>query len=87
MKSLRKPTYIYLVVMSTVTEIKAAIDRLTPQKRCEVEALLHPWTEDDWDRQTAQDAEQGGMLHDLMSASRKNAENGKLMDFPPSGSR
>jgi hypothetical protein len=31
------------------------------------------------------DAEPGGKLHEMMSASRKNAQAGKLMDFPPPG--
>jgi hypothetical protein len=73
--------------MSTVAEIKAAIDQLSPQERCELEALLHPWAEDDWDRRMAADAETGGKLHDMMSASHKNAQAGKLMDFPPSSSK
>jgi hypothetical protein len=68
--------------MSTVAEIKAAIDQLSPQERCELEALLHPGVEDDWDRQMADDAEPGGKLHEMMAASRKNAQAGKLMDFP-----
>ncbi|MGA2557122.1 MAG: hypothetical protein ABSG04_12700 [Verrucomicrobiota bacterium] len=72
--------------MSTVAEIKAAIDLLSPQERCELEALLHPWTDDDWDRQMAEDAKPGGKLHNLMSASRKKAQAGKLMDFSPSHS-
>jgi hypothetical protein len=72
--------------MSTVAEIKAAIDQLPPQERCELEALLHPWVEDDWDREMASDAEPGGKLHEMMSASRKGVRLGKLMDFPPSGS-
>jgi hypothetical protein len=45
--------------MSTVAEIKAAIDRLSPQERCELEALLHPDWDDDWDRQMKQDAANG----------------------------
>ena len=45
--------------MSTVAEIKAAIDQLSPQERCELEALLHPWAEDDWDRQMKADAAAG----------------------------
>ena len=73
--------------MSTVAEIKAAIDQLSPQERCELEALLHPSLEDDWDRRMAADAEPGGKLHEMMSESRKNAEAGKLKDFPQSGSR
>jgi len=68
--------------MSTVAEIKAAIDHLSPQERCELEALVHPWAEDDWDRQMTADAEPGGKLHEMMSASSTNAQAGKLMDFP-----
>jgi hypothetical protein len=34
--------------MSTVAEIKRAIEKLSPQERCELEALLHPWPDDDW---------------------------------------
>jgi hypothetical protein len=44
--------------------------------------LLHPWADDDWDRQMAADAEPGGKLHKMMLASRKNAQAGNLMDFP-----
>ena len=73
--------------MSTVPEIKAAVDQLSPQERCELEALLHPWGEDDWDRPMAADAEGAGKLNQLMSMSRLNAQAGKLMDFPPSDSR
>lgn len=68
--------------MSTVTEIKAAIDQLSPQERCELEALLHPWPDDDWDRQMRADAKSGGKLQRLMEVSKKNAEAGKLVDFP-----
>lgn len=52
--------------MSTVAEIKAAIDQLSPQERCELEALLHPWPDDEWDRQMRADAKPGGKLHRLM---------------------
>jgi hypothetical protein len=73
--------------MNRVAEIKRAIEQLSPQERCELEALLHPWSDDDWDRQMQVDAEPGGKLHELMSASRKDAEAGKLMDFPPRGQK
>jgi len=63
--------------MSTVAEIKAAID-LSPQERCELEPLLHPFHDDEWDRQMRADSEPGGKLHDLMLASLKNAETGKF---------
>jgi hypothetical protein len=68
--------------MSTVAEIKAAIDRLSLQERCELEALLHPFEDDDWDRQMKHDAEPGGKLHKLMEASEKEAKAGKLVDLP-----
>jgi hypothetical protein len=45
--------------VSTVAEIKAAIDRLSLEERCELEALLHPFEDDDWDRQMKQDAAAG----------------------------
>ena len=73
--------------MSTVAEIKQAIEKLSPQERCELEALLHPWPDDEWDRQMRADAEPGGKLHEMMSASRKHAQGGKLMDFPPRGQK
>src|SRR5664280_775154 len=60
--------------MSTVPEIKAAIDRLSPQERCELEALLHPQVDDDWDRQMAADTEPGGKLYQLKEDSIKNAK-------------
>ena len=45
--------------MSTVAEIKAAIDQLSPEERCELEALLHPCEDDDWDRQMRANAAAG----------------------------
>jgi hypothetical protein len=69
--------------MSTVAEIKAAIDRLSLQERCELEALLHPFEDDEWDRQMKRDARPGGKLWKLMEESEKNAREGKLVDFPP----
>lgn len=68
--------------MSTVAEIKSAIDKLSPQERCELEALLHPWADDEWDRQMQADTEPGGKLHEMMLASRKNTQAGELKDFP-----
>ena len=71
--------------MSTVAEIKRAIEKLSPQERCELEALLHPWPDDDWDRQMQADAEPGGKLHEMMSASRKDAEARQAHGFREPG--
>jgi hypothetical protein len=68
--------------MSTVAEIYSAIQELSLQERCELEALLHPFEDDDWDRQMKRDAGPGGKLYKLMEASEKNAEAGKLVDLP-----
>lgn len=48
--------------MSTVTEIKEAIDRLTPQEYCELMSVLHPFEDDDWDSQMKADAAAGKFL-------------------------
>ena len=45
--------------MSTVAEIKEAIDRLAPQEYCELMSALHPFEDDDWDRQMNADAAAG----------------------------
>ena len=69
--------------MSTVAEIKAAIDQLTLQERCELEALLHPFEEDDWDRQMKRDAAAGkfGALHDAAEAEHAAGKTIPLTDI------
>jgi len=39
--------------MSRVEEIKAQIDALSWQERCELNALLQNWPDDEWDLQMA----------------------------------
>jgi hypothetical protein len=68
--------------MSTIAEIKEAIDHLSPRERAELEVLLHPRQDDDWDRQMTADAETGGKLYQLKDASIKQAKAGRLKDFP-----
>ena len=68
--------------MSTVAEIYTAIQELSLQERCELEALLHPFEDDDWDKQMKRDAQPGGKLYKLMEASEKEAKAGKLVDLP-----
>ena len=52
--------------MSTVEEIKSAIDKLSLSERAQLERLLHGWEDDDWDRQIANDAS-AGKLHKLIA--------------------
>jgi hypothetical protein len=68
--------------MRTVAEIYSAIQELSLPERCELEALLHPFEDDDWDKQMKRDAQPGGKLYKLMKESEKNAEAGKLVDLP-----
>ena len=45
--------------MSTVEEIRTAIDRLSLEERAQIIAELCGWTDDDWDRQMKADAAGG----------------------------
>ena len=69
--------------MSTVAEIKAAIDRLSLQERCELEALLHPFEDDDWDKQMKCDSAAGkfGALHDAAEAEHAAGKTIPLTDI------
>jgi hypothetical protein len=51
--------------MSTVAEIKAAIERLPPHERDEIEAWLHP----DWDRPLPQNETPPGVREKLAEAA------------------
>jgi len=61
--------------MTTVSEIKAAIESLSPRDYCELMAMLHPTVDDDWDRQMTADAA-SGRLDQLMEQSRADAAAG-----------
>jgi len=45
--------------MSTVQDIKSAIERLPLEERAALVAELCGWTDDDWDRQMKRDAAAG----------------------------
>jgi hypothetical protein len=68
--------------MTKVEEIKAAIDKLSFQERCELNALLNPLPDDEWDKQMRADAEVGGKLHKLMVEAETEARGGELRHFP-----
>jgi hypothetical protein len=69
--------------MSTVAEIYTAIQELSLQERCELEALLHPFEDDDWDRQMKRDAAAGkfGALHDAAEAEHAAGKTVPLTDI------
>ena len=74
-----------VAIVSRVEEIKAAFDELSPRERCELNALLHDWFDDKWDRQMAADAQPGGKLDALKQAAEAEARDGRLRDFPEPG--
>jgi hypothetical protein len=67
--------------MSTVEEIKAAIDRLSLSERAEIAKWLNGWQDDEWDRQMAADARAGKFDRILQEVDREIRE-GKLRDLP-----
>lgn len=63
--------------MTTLVEIKAAIDRLSPREYAELLAMLHPPADDDaWDRQMAADAA-AGRLDGLIAEARADVAAGR----------
>jgi hypothetical protein len=74
-----------VLTVTTVEEIKAAIEKLSFQERCELNALLNPLPDDEWDRQMRADTETGGKLHKLMLGAEAEAKAGGLRDFPKPG--
>jgi hypothetical protein len=66
--------------MSTLEEIKVAIEKLSPAQRAELDAYLQQ-ADDAWDRQIAADA-QAGKLDRLIAQVDANIDSGNLREFP-----
>ena len=71
----------YNWVMTTVAEIKAAIEKLSLSERAELEKMLHGWEDDEWDRQMTADAK-AGKLNKLLAKVDANIDTGNLRDLP-----
>ncbi len=72
----------YVFSMSKVEEIKAEIDKLSPRERCELNALIQMWPDDEWDNQMRSDGEPGGKLDVLREEAELEAREGRLRDYP-----
>ena len=72
------PRETYLPKMSRVEEIKAQIDALTWEERCELNAMLQNWPEDAWDRAMAAD----GKFDALMQEAAREYQAGECRDWP-----
>ena len=66
--------------MERIHELKAAIDKLSPQERCELMALLSPMPSDEWDRQMMADAAPGGRLDQLKQSAHRDFQDGKCKE-------
>jgi len=62
--------------MTTLLEIKAAIEKLSPRDYAELMAMLHPPVDDDWDRQMMADAA-AGRLDRLVEEARADITAGR----------
>ena len=71
----------YDLIMSTVEEIKDAIDRLSLSERARLERLLHGWTDGEWDKQIAADAA-SGKLDRLIANVDEEIDADRLRDLP-----
>ena len=67
--------------MSTVEEIKAAIQKLSLEQKAEIARWFHGWTDDEWDRQMSEDAD-AGRLNKLLAQVDRDIESGQLKDLP-----
>ncbi len=64
--------------MSKVEEIIAAIEGLSWEERCELNAALQNWPNDEWDRQMAAE----GKLDRVMEESAAEYRAGKSATWP-----
>ncbi len=62
--------------ITTLPEIKAAIEKLSPRDYAELMAMLHPSVDDDWDRQIKADAAAGRLDH-LVDEARADIAAGR----------
>lgn len=67
--------------MSTLEEIKSAIERLSLEDRARLERMLHGWVDDEWDRQIASDAA-AGRFQSILAEVDREIDEGRLRDLP-----
>ncbi len=70
-----------ITIMSTVEEIKVAIERLSLSDRQQLERWLHGWVDDAWDDQIIRDASTG-KLDALLKEVDDEIDGGNLRELP-----
>ena len=73
----------FLPSMSTVQEIKAAIEHLPLEKRAMLVAELCGWSDDEWDRQMKADAKSGkfAALNEEADSVHRDGKTRSLSDI------
>jgi len=67
--------------MSTVEEIKRAVEKLSLEERAEFAKWFNGWEDDDWDRQMQEDA-RSGKLDKLLDQVDADIDAGRVTEFP-----
>lgn len=67
--------------MTTLDEIKAAIEKLTFEERAQLARWIHGWSDDDWDREMIADAK-NGKLDRFIAEVDEQIEKDQLLDLP-----
>jgi hypothetical protein len=73
---------IYTGIMSSIAEIKTAIENLSFSERAELAKWLYQWEDDQWDKQMAKDFSPGGRYADVPAEIAKKARQEPLLDLP-----
>ena len=68
--------------MSTVAEIKEAVEKLSLSERAEFAKWFNGWEADEWDRQMASDFAPGGKHEAVLKEVDSNIRSGTLRDLP-----
>ena len=67
--------------MTTLNDIKSAIEKLSLQERADLARWFHGWVDDSWDAQMTQDSA-NGRLDDLLKEVDVDVQRGRLRELP-----
>lgn len=67
--------------MTTLEQIKQAIEKLSLEERGQLAKWFHGWEDDDWDLQMKQDVSSGKLDH-LLSKVDEDVRTGRLREHP-----
>ena len=66
----------------SLSEIKDAVDALTPVELAELAAFIRARDDAAWDRQIDADFAEGGRLREIVDEVRADTRSGNLQDLP-----